>query len=283
MKQLTIGIPRKLVTQLDDRLLEAGALAVNMTPPQDAQPDDVFLTIYVEARALDAVKACLNKQLRALRSSEREAIMRRGIVAEVDDSWQSRWSEGLEPVSLVPGLVLVPEGVPYEPRAGERLMVLEKSLVFGFGEHPTTLMMSAWLAPRAPHKTVLDVGCGSGVLAFVAAHHHARSVMGIDIDSLSVAAATRNAQRNGWLDVCRFEGTPVEAVVQQFEVVVANVDALTLERLSKAIARTLAVGGALALTGVLEEQAQAVADAFDTHGVRLHVCDRSDGWVLLTS
>ncbi len=283
MKQLVARIPRVLVSKLDDRLLEVGALAVDVAPADDAQPEWATLTIYFEASEQAAVRTCLRKRLASLPTSEQQRIVRGFVIEEVDESWQTRWSDGLEPVELVSGLVLVPEGADYEPRSSERVMVLEKSLVFGFGEHPTTLMIAAWLAQRCRNKTVLDVGSGSGVLAFVAAHHGAASVRGIDIDPLSVVAATRNAERNAWQTTCTFDETPVEAIEERFELVLANVDALTLERLAFALARAMAPGAALALTGVLEEQAQAVRDAFVAYHVDLRVCERRDGWVLLTT
>lgn len=283
MKRCTGRIPRTLMAKLDDRLMDAGALAVDVAPFDESEPDWAQLTVYLQTNALGAVRTCLRQQLKALPKREREHVMAGFVATDVDESWQTQWAEGLEPVVLVPGLVLVPEGVAYEPRVGERTMVLEKSLVFGFGEHPTTRMIAEWLASRSDGQVVLDVGCGSGVLAFVAAHHAARAVLGIDIDPLSVDAATRNAQRNGWGHVCAFEQTPIEAVGRRFDVVVANVDALTLERLSRSIALTLAANGALALTGVLAEQAQAVIGAFVACDVHLRVSARSDDWVLLTN
>lgn len=283
MKQLMARIPSALAAKLDDRLLEAGALAVDVAPPDESQPGWASMTIYLEASALNAVRACLRKRLQSLSSAEQKRVVEQFVLAEVDESWQSHWSDGLEPVVLVPGLVLVPEGSPYEAQSIERVMVLEKSLVFGFGEHPTTLMIAAWLASRCGNKTVLDVGSGSGVLAFVAAHHGAASVRGIDIDPLSITAARRNAERNQWHSVCTFDETPVEAIEQRFDVVVANVDALTLERLAGAIARVLAPDAVLALTGVLDEQARAVRDAFVAYDVNLRVCERRDDWALLTT
>jgi ribosomal protein L11 methyltransferase len=284
MKQIRCQIPQTLASRFDDRLLEAGALAVDMAPPDEQAPQWVRVTIFLEPYAVEAVQACLRKLLRPLPRSEQQRLERESMLSEVDDTWQSRWAEGLEPVHLVPGLVLVPEGANYEARVGERLMLLEKSLVFGFGEHPTTRMIAAWLANRARDKSVLDVGAGSGVLAFVAAHHGAKSVLGLDIDPLSVEAATRNARRNGWHAVCQFEATPVEVLAERVDVVVANIDALTLERLAPAIASRLHAGGVIAVTGVLEEQCAAVCDAFVAYDVSLRVCERTeDGWVLLTN
>lgn len=283
MKRLIGRLPRKMTGAMDERLMEAGALAVDVAPFDEADPDWTRITVYLQANALNDLSSCLRHQLKSLPKREREHIMAGFVVTDVDDSWQSQWSEGLEPVGLVPGLVLVPDGVAYEPKAGERLMVLEKSLVFGFGEHPTTLMIARWLASRSNGQAVLDVGCGSGVLAFVAAHHAARLVLGIDIDPMSVEAATRNAERNGFDQVCTFEPTPIEMVGQRFDVVVANVDALTLERLSGPICQTLAENGALALTGVLAEQAEAVIGAFVAWDVHLRVSERNDDWVLLTN
>lgn len=283
LQRLTARLPRVYCANIDDRLLEAGALAVDLAPPNDEQQQWVSLTVYLDATVLAAVRGCLRKSLGALPKDEQRRITREFVVSDVDDAWQTQWSEGLEPVVLVPGLVLVPEGTTYEPQANERTMMLEKGLVFGFGEHATTRMIAAWLATKVRSETVLDVGCGTGVLAFVAAHHGAALATGIDIDAASVASARRNALRNGWQSVCTFEELPLEELDGQFGVVVANVDALTIERLCGAIAAKLAPTGALALTGILEEQSEAVRAAFVAYGVHLRVCERSEGWVLLTT
>src|SRR2546428_9176979 len=100
-------------------------------------------------------------------------------------------------------------------------------MVFGFGAHRTTqncvAVISGLYAEGAPRpRSVLDVGCGSGLLSIVCGRLGAEQVLGLDIDANAVALATENAERNGAADRCRFAITPVAEVTGQFDLVVAN-------------------------------------------------------------
>src|SRR5690606_12715373 len=139
------------------------------------------LRLYVEAGEVERLKATY-RSLVARFSSEFSPRGEPTIdVDPVTNDWETKWSEGLVAVELIPGLVLVPEGASYESSPGETAMLVEKGLVFGFGEHPTTQMASRWLASEVAGKTLLDIGTGTGVLALVAAHCGARTIRGVDI------------------------------------------------------------------------------------------------------
>src|SRR5690606_2514021 len=130
---------------------------------------------------------------------------------------------------------------------------------------------------------VIDVGAGTGVLSFVAAFAGAKSVFGIDIDIPSVESAQRNAVNNGWQELCTFCSEGLDAVREQFEIVLANIDAKTLTLLAGELVRVLGPNGRIALTGVLVEQAATVREAFGKAGLLVEVCVERDGWVLLTN
>ncbi len=267
---------------IGDAMLAAGAVALDVAPARAA--DGLCrIRLYVEAGEVERLTATY-RSLVARFSSE---FSQRGEptidVDPVTNDWETKWSEGLVAVELIPGLVLVPEGASYEPSPGETAMLVEKGLVFGFGEHPTTQMASRWLASAVAGTTLLDIGTGTGVLALVAAHCGARSVHGVDIDAQSVRAARRNARRNGWQDLCHFSMTPLAQLEEKFEVVVANVDAATLTVLAPDVCeRLVSPGGRLALTGVLMEQVGALQRVYAHLGVPLAVSDERQGWALLT-
>jgi ribosomal protein L11 methyltransferase len=204
-------------------------------------------------------------------------------VRDVRSDWETHWALQLAPAHLAAGLVLVAKGVVYEAAPGERVLSLEPGLFFGFGEHPTTQLICAWIAEHCAGKKVIDVGCGTGVLSLVAAHAGAASVLGIDIDVPSVESAKRNAQSNGWEATCRFSSDHLERVQERFEVVLANIDAGTLSAMGGDLARVLSPGGKLALTGVLDEQTSGLRDRFAELGVPLCVSAERQGWVLLTN
>lgn len=199
----------------------------------------------------------------------------------LSDDWRTGWIEHLEPVRLCERLTLVPHapGGTREPDT----IYLEPALAFGFGEHATTRLAAEWLLECVAAKRVLDVGTGTGVLALVAAWAGARHVTGVDIDPASVRAAEVNATLNDLHRVCEFSLAQLGELPRDFDVVIANIDALTLAALSEQMCARLSAGGKLALTGVLVEQAEEVTHAFRHQGLALHVHAEADGWALLST
>lgn len=282
MKLLRVSVPNSWANALSDHLLSIGAQAVD-TSTEGAERGWVWVTAYVEEASARAVRGRGQTHLDAAARRAGTSPAPRLVSQAVRADWQTSWTQTLAPAKLVTGLVLVADGVAYEAAPGERVLRLEPGLFFGFGEHPTTQLIGEWLGRYAAGKSVLDVGCGTGVLAFVAAHVGAREVFGIDIDVPSVASARRNAFSNGWEGVCTFASDALQSVQAQFEVVVANIEGLTLGELAAELVRVLAQRGCMALTGLLVEQADDVRAAFAESGLRLEVVGERDGWVLLAN
>ncbi len=282
MKQLVVDVPAPLSSSLSVELMELGVEAVDVSM-NDERPGQVWVRGYC------AESVALTTQGRAQGALDRLA-RRLGVapvprfeVRDVRSDWETHWALQLAPAHLAGGLVLVAKGVVYEAAPGERVLSLEPGLFFGFGEHPTTQLICAWIAEHCAGKKVIDVGCGTGVLSLVAAHARAASVLGIDIDVPSVESAKRNARGNDWDATCRFSSEPLERVQDQFEVVLANIDAGTLSALAGDLLRVLSPGGKLVLTGVLDEQSSVLRDRFAELGVPLCVTGERQGWVLLTN
>lgn len=282
MKQIKALVPARLASPLTTILTDAGAAAVDTSAETD-ELGRLWVTAYCE----DTHAMTLRKRTQHALA---EVARRLGVepppqleVGSVRSDWATSWTQVLPPARFGNGLVLVADGVDYQAAPGERVVRLEPGLYFGFGEHPTTQVIGEWIGAHCPDKRVLDVGCGTGVLAFVAAFARSRSVLGIDIDAPSVASAQRNAIKNGMQDVCTFSSDALEAVTGTFEVVLANIDAKTLTLLASDLRRVLAPGGELALTGVLEEQADAVKVAFANAGLVVDVISERDGWVMLSN
>lgn len=282
MKRLEVLVPTSWAAGFSDHLLAVGAQAVD-TSTEGAERGWSWVTAYVEEANSRPVRSRGQAHLDAAARRAGTSPAPRLVTKAVTADWQTSWTQTLAPAKLVAGLVLVADGVAYEAAPDERVLRLEPGLFFGFGEHPTTQLISEWLGRYAAGKTVLDVGCGTGVLAFVAAHVGARVVFGIDIDVPSVASARRNAVANAWDDVCTFSSDALQAVSAQFEVVVANIEGLTLGQLAPELARVLASGGSMALTGLLVEQADEVRAAFAVNRLELEVVGERDGWVLLAN
>lgn len=282
MKQLRALVPARLATSLTSLIEEAGALAVDTSAEPDLQ-GRVWITAYCEEASAPALRRRCQLGLDELAQRWSVEPTPNFESQDVRADWETSWTQVLPPARLTPGLVLIADGVAFQPAAGERVVRLEPGLFFGFGEHPTTQLISEWISEHCANKRVLDVGCGTGVLAFVAAFAGARSVLGIDIDAPSVESAQRNAVRNGWQDACTFSMDALERVSTEFDVVLANIDAKTLTLVARDLCRVLAPGGRVALTGVLEEQAASVRHALASSGVTVEVGSRRQGWVLLAN
>jgi ribosomal protein L11 methyltransferase len=174
---------------------------------------------------------------------------------EARAAWRSAWAEHLSPQRLTRRLVAVPttSSPPRLPPTSHAIF-LEPALAFGFGEHPTTR-----LAARAVEASclarkmdrVLDAGTGSGILAFTALLSGARRAFGVDVDPAAVAAARRNAARNGVAARCRFTTTAVAKLRGSFDMAAANIRLAPLLELAPALARLVEPGGQLFLSGVL--------------------------------
>ena len=195
-------------------------------------------------------------------------------VVEVGEAWRDAWRAHAGPVRVGP-LVVRPVGVAHDDRRpGDVVVDLEPGRVFGDGAHPTTRMALAEVVARvAPGGSVLDVGCGSGVLAVAAARLGAGRVVAVDVDPDAVAVTLANAARNGV--AVEVSCTPVAEVPGRFDLVVANLGgAAVVADLAPALAARTA--GVLVVGGLLaggEERAVP-----DVAGLRAVARREEDGW-----
>ena len=193
-----------------------------------------------------------------------------------DQDWVRSTQAQFEPIRVTDGLWIVPSWCdPPEPDAIN--IAIDPGLAFGTGSHATTRLVLRWLASTLKSgETLLDYGCGSGILAIVAACLGAREAVGVDIDPQAVLSARDNAAKNRV--AVRFS-SPDAIHNLRADVVVANILANPLVMLAPLIA-TCCVHR-LALSGVLESQAQQVLRAYAPH-FALEVTDCEEGWILLT-
>lgn len=203
-------------------------------------------------------------------------------LARVDEQdWVRLTQSQFAPVEITPEFWIVPSW--HEPPAAARRVIrLDPGLAFGTGTHPTTRMCLRWVARHAEAwPRVLDYGCGSGILAIGAALHGARVVDAVDIDPAAVQAteanATANPTGNGALLLA---GLPDRAQ-GEYSLVLANILATPLKLLAPLLASHLAPGAWLVLAGILERQAEEIAEAY-APWLTVSVSDREDGWVLMT-
>jgi len=139
---------------------------------------------------------------------------------------------------------------------------LDPGLAFGTGTHPTTALCLEWLdGLEIDGRTLLDFGCGSGILAIAAVRLGAASATAMDIDPQAVAATRANARHNGVEERIEILGSDAE-IGRQFDLVVANILAGPLVDLAQSVATRLSSGGELALSGILSEQVDGIMSAY---------------------
>ena len=204
-------------------------------------------------------------------------------IRTVDDAdWTDAWKRHYVP-QRIGRVVIVPSWVPHEAAGGDAVIVLDPGMAFGTGLHPTTRACLDLLQQISPMPArILDVGCGSGVLALAALRLGAESAVGHDTDPLAVDATRANAERNGVggrLEVRN--GTLPDAASERYPLVLANLVAALLVDLAPRLAGHLAPGGVLVAGGIIAGRAEEVVRAFEATG--LTVTDtRDDGeWAAL--
>ena len=271
-----------------DALLDAGALAVDVSDPAAGTPDESPL--YGEpgvpgpglwrVSRIDALFAEGTDAGRVLADTAQAigAPMPSHETHEVaDQDWVRATQSQFGPIAIGEGFWIVPSWCDL-PEPGAIALELDPGLAFGTGSHPTTRLCLEWLrATIAGGESVLDYGCGSGILAIAAAKLGARTVAGTDVDAQALAASAANARANG---VEAHFVTPDRLEPGERDVVVANILANPLILLAPALAARTKRGGRIALSGILEAQADEVAATY-ARWFTLAVWRRLDGWVLL--
>lgn len=199
-----------------------------------------------------------------------------------DDRWADEWRAWARPVRAGSHLVVQPPWVDERiDGPGDVVVLIDPGRAFGSGSHPSTRQALALLeATVAEGDDVLDVGCGSGILAVTAARLGARRVVATDLDPGAGPATRANAKVNGVADRVVVDDRPVEELPGAHDVVLANIGALVLDRLAPALAARLAPGGTLVLAGLLTSNADGVVAAHARVGLveRQRMVD-DDGWV----
>lgn len=196
-------------------------------------------------------------------------------IAEQD--WVRLTQAQFDPICINSKLWIVPSWhLAPDPNAVN--LVLDPGLAFGTGSHPTTFLCLDWVTQiDCRGLSVLDYGCGSGILAIAAARLGAASVLGVDIDPNALTAAMDNAANNGVHLQLRHSA---QALTETFDIVVANILTNPLCVLAPLLVQRVAAGGRLALSGVLQSQADQVIAAYAPY-LPLSVGPSRDGWVRL--
>jgi len=286
---ITIETDCQHAESLADALLDAGALSASIedadagTPdetPQFGEPGSVATPGWNRSRVIALVESGtdVDELLEAcfpLAGLERTPAYALEKVEE--QNWVQLTQSQFDPIRISGRLWIVPSWhTAPDPEA--IVLVLDPGMAFGTGSHPTTRLCLEWLERSVtPGVSLLDYGCGSGILAIAAARLGAHDVLGVDIDPQAVSAAKSNAERNEVS--ARFADSAGE-IKGQFDIVVANILSNPLKALAPAICSHVRPGGRLALSGILAEQTDELITAY-APWIPLAVADTREGWVCL--
>lgn len=291
-RELVVELAREHAEALSDALLDLGALSVSVEDADaDADtPDEQPL--FGEPGLVPDRTAWQHSRVVALLSADHEpavllaaaaneigiAETPKFVVREVEEQdWVRLTQSQFEPIPIGERIWVVPSWHD-APDPDALVLELDPGLAFGTGSHPTTRLCMEWLEQSVkPGQSVLDYGCGSGILAILAKKCGANPVIGIDIDPQAVESARQNSERN------RAEvtyGLPDACPDGEFDIVVANILSNPLKLMASMLASKVKPGGRIALSGVLARQADEVAAVYARY-VDISVWREHEGWVCL--
>lgn len=263
-KMFVVSVPAADVEAASDVLWQLGVRGIEERADRMSAGVELWTSVGDDPAALDRAAAALGERWP-------------WRVLDVVDERVEAWREHAGTTWVDPTMVVVPAWLEHSADPGVTAVVVEPGAAFGLGDHPTTLLsLRALRRHLRPGSTVLDVGCGSGVLGVAAVLGGAASVRSIDVASAAVEATRDNAERNHVASLVEVDTARAADLDGPFDLVVANILAPTLIELAGQLRRLTAPAGRLIVSGVLADRHDHVLTAL-TPMVVEHT-DDLDGW-----
>jgi ribosomal protein L11 methyltransferase len=270
-----------------DAMEAANAVSITWQDAEDdpilePKPGEMRLWANLVVTALYEQDTHLDALLLALETHKTDWQIASIVLETVEDqAWERAWMDSYQPMCFGQRLWIYPSWFEI-PEDDSVKLLLDPGLAFGTGTHPTTALCLEWLdGADLNAKTVLDYGCGSGILAIAALKLGAQSAVGTDIDPQALQATHDNAERNRipvkQLNTCY----PKQLPPQQYDVVLANILAGPLVELAPTLLQSLKLGGDLVLSGILAEQAESIRAAYAPYLQNLEIVQQGD-WIRVT-
>lgn len=284
--EISISVAREATDTVELVLEQLGALAITLQDDADnpvLEPGPGMTPLWPTVQVLGLFEKDVNRErileaLQAVPGADRPERIRWREVGDQD--WERAWMERFAPMKFGNRLWIVPGGmhIPFDPENIE--IRLDPGLAFGTGTHPTTALCLEWLDGQdIKARSVVDYGCGSGILGIAAALKGAASVLCVDNDPQALEATMENARRN---DVSHLIEClqPEDYSAIGADMVLANILASPLIALAPTLLQSLYPGGSLVLSGILEDQAEQVLTAY-SRGLEGVTLKTLDGWVCM--
>ncbi|MFZ7317381.1 50S ribosomal protein L11 methyltransferase [Avibacterium avium] len=266
--QIRINSTNQQAETISDYLEEIGSVSVTFMDSQDTPifeplPGETRLWGNTDVIALFDAETDMQQIVSLLKSAGHLSEETAYKIEQIEDKdWEREWMDNFHPMQFGKRLWICPSWreVPDENAVN---VMLDPGLAFGTGTHPTTALCLEWLDSLDLNgKTIIDFGCGSGILAIAALKLGAKSAIGIDIDPQAILASHNNAEQNGVSDCLQLFLAKDAPQDLQADVVVANILAGPLKELAPTISQLVKTQGKLGLSGILESQAQSVCEAY---------------------
>lgn len=284
--QAHLVVPKEQADEAEDTFESLGALSITLgdakdEPVLETLPDEIRLWSLVKVTALFELGQLDNDAIRQAVNMTFNKDLNHQLTIETlkDQDWERAWMDHFKPMRFGESLWICPTGQTVEA-SHATVIDLDPGLAFGTGTHPTTAMCLEWLDRHPPlDKTIIDYGCGSGILAIAALKLGARHAVGIDYDPQALAASYDNAEKN-----------QVEKQLELFDsnrmpdkkadVLLANILAGVLIELVATLSSLVKPGGQIVLSGILSEQAEQVLSVYRNYFEMAPVVSMHD-WVRL--
>jgi ribosomal protein L11 methyltransferase len=294
--EIVVEVARNQAESLSDALMEAGALSVSVEDadlgtaaeqPLFGEPGMVIVQAAWERSRVVALVDD-NSDYAALiaaaaAASNFDVVPAYDLRSVAEQDWVRLTQSQFEPIHIGKNIWVVPSWHD-APDPDALVLELDPGLAFGTGSHPTTRLCMEWLESNvAAQQSVLDYGCGSGILALVAKKVGAGTVVGVDIDPQALHSAEFNSTRNH-CDISYLlpdDFAREHPAGTRFDIVVANILSGPLTLMAPMLASRVAPRGMLVLSGILAEQAGEVIAAYAPY-IALSVADQLEGWVALS-
>jgi ribosomal protein L11 methyltransferase len=270
---------------IEDAMLASGASAVTLQDNADQplfEPDPGTTPLWrkLQISGLYDASTEIEPIVEQMRSRDELAIGQHRVEILEDKDWVRSWMDSYQPMPMGQRLWICPSWLQ-PPDASAVNLILDPGMAFGTGTHPTTSMCLQWLdAATLDGKTVIDYGCGSGILAIAALLLGADSAIATDNDPQAIAATRSNAERNQVasesLQLC-YPRDMVDAAAA--DILLANILAGTLSTLAPKITPLIKIGGQIVLSGILQQQTGQVMEAYPAF--EFVPSREQEGWILL--
>lgn len=281
--QVHISIPKEQLQEVEDFLLSIGALSTTYkdagdNPVLEPLPGETPLWPELIVTALFAQQKNINTVMNILKRHYPELKF---VQEELEDQdWERSWMDDYQPMSFGSRLWVVPTNME-APDSNATNLRLDPGLAFGTGTHPTTSLCLQWLDKHdVSNLSLLDYGCGSGILAIAGLLLGASMAEGVDIDPQAITASNANALINNVSDKLSVY-LPENYQAQQYDVVMANILSGPLAELAPNLSRYTKKGGAIILSGILSEQAESIRAVYQ-QWFEMDAAVIDDGWAMLS-